>query len=68
MDEQKPEVPSKKVWESKTFYVSVLLALAPLIPGAQDFMKENPAVVSEAVVVIFMILRVVSHGKISLKP
>lgn len=59
---------NKKVWESKTFWVSLLLALAPLIPGASEFMSSQPELVNSVIVSIFMVLRLVSHGKISLKP
>lgn len=58
---------TKKPWESKTVWVGILMALAPLIPGASDFMSQNPELVNSLVVTIFMVLRAVSGGRIALK-
>ena len=44
-------------WESKTLWVSLIVAVAPLFPPAQAFIIANPTAVAGAVGAVFAALR-----------
>lgn len=57
----------KRPWESKTFWVSAILAVVPAVfPPAAAFIAANPALVSAGLAAVFSVLRLVSHGKVTL--
>lgn len=56
----------KALWQSKTFWVSVVTALAPGIPGVAPFIAANPWAVLAALGVVFTGLRKVTHGKVTI--
>ncbi len=65
--------PTVKPWLSKTILFNVamglLVALVPVLPGAQgvsDFMKANLASIGIVWSVLSILLRAVTHGRISL--
>jgi hypothetical protein len=50
-------------WESKTLWVSLIVAVAPLFPPAQAFIVANPTAVAGAVGAVFAALRLWSGRK-----
>lgn len=56
-----------KPWQSKTLWVSLIVALAPLLPPVQAVLIANPTLVTSAVACVFAALRLMSSQKISLK-
>jgi hypothetical protein len=57
---------SKKPWLSKTIWMNLMLAVAPFIPGASEWMASNASVLISAFAVLNMVLRLVSKDKIGL--
>ncbi len=57
---------SKKPWQSKTNYVALVIAIAAFFPQVQLFIAANPEAFASGVSVVFMILRQISSGKISI--
>lgn len=57
---------TKKPWESKTYWVGVIMAVLAAFPNIQAFVSAHPMIVSEGVVLVFAVLRTVTSGKISL--
>jgi hypothetical protein len=55
---------SKKIWQSKTVWVSILVAIAPLYPPLGAFVTESPAIASFIVSTIFGALRLVTNKPI----
>lgn len=57
---QAAAVESKPLWQSKTVWVSVLVAIAPYLPNVGPLIASNPETVSAVVGGIFALLRIVS--------
>jgi uncharacterized membrane protein YqaE (UPF0057 family) len=55
---------TKKPYLSKTIWTNVILALAAFIPGAQEWIQGNEAVVLAFWAVINIILRLLTKDKI----
>lgn len=55
---------SKPVYLSKTFWMSAVVALAPLFPGVAAFVSAQPEMVGVILGVIFAALRYISKDKI----
>lgn len=58
------EVIVKRPWQSKQIWVGVIVAIAPLIPGVDEFVKGNLEMVGIILGGVFGILRLISSGKI----
>jgi len=58
----------KKPWRSKTLWVNALTAVAALIPGVGDWVRENPTIFMTVFAVVNMILRLVTQGRVALDP
>lgn len=56
----------KPSYLSKTLWVNLLLALAPFIPGASDFVAANPDIAMSIVAGVNLILRLITKDKIVL--
>lgn len=56
----------KSILKSKTFYVSLVVALAPLFPAVQALVAANPEMVGAVLGGVFTVLRLVSAGKVSI--
>lgn len=63
-EEVKPE--AKKVWKSKTFWVAIISALAPLVPEIQEWISANPEAYAAFLGLIFAALRSITHGRIEI--
>jgi len=61
------EIPSKRPWESKTNWVALAMALLAFFPEAQQLVKENTELTMVLGPMVFMVLRHVTKGKISIK-
>ena len=57
---------TKKPWLSKTVWISVIVALAPLFPPVAAVVATNPEMISFAVGAVFAAIRLISSQKISL--
>lgn len=55
------EIDVKKPWESKTLWVSAIVALAPLYPPIGALVAANPEWISMAVGAIFAGLRMITN-------
>lgn len=53
-----------KPWQSKTLWASLIVALAPMIPGVGPLVAANPEVAAAFVGLIFGALRLTSEGKV----
>lgn len=60
------EVQSKRPWLSKSVWVGVLVAVAPLIPGVNKIIAANPEYVLHAVGAIAVVLRLITKDKIQI--
>ena len=58
----------KSVLKSKTFWMSLIVALAPLIPPVQAYVQANTEMVGLMVGGIFAVLRVITKDKVTLLP
>lgn len=58
----------KSILLSKTFWIGVITALAPLFPPVQTWIIENPQAFAAIIGVIFIILRKVTHKPVTLLP
>lgn len=58
---------SKKPWQSKTMWTSLIVGAAGFCPPVAALIAANPAVASMAIGGVFAILRKVSNGKIVIK-
>lgn len=65
MSEEKA-LETKKPWQSKTLYASLLVALAAFYPPVGDWIKQNPELFSMALGALFAGLRVVTKGRVSI--
>lgn len=54
----------KKPWQSKTLWISVVVALLPLVPSVSQLVATNPELVSMCLGALFGVLRLVSKDKI----
>jgi hypothetical protein len=57
---------SKPVWQSKTFWVAAITALAPLYPPVAAFVATNPTLVTVGLGVVFGVLRTVTKGAVTI--
>jgi hypothetical protein len=57
----------KKPWLSKTLWVSVIVAIAPLIPGVSPIIIANTEYIGLAVGAVFGLLRLVSKDQIKME-
>ena len=68
MSEKKTEVVEvKKPWQSKTNWISLLIALAGFWPSAGDWVANNPDMFMKIMGGLFLGLRWVTKGKVSIK-
>lgn len=58
---------TKSIWLSKTVWMSILTAAAPLYPPVGAFVSANPAVTSFIVGAVFTGLRFVTDTKVVAK-
>lgn len=58
---------NKKPWLSKTVWLGILGALAPLAPGVDAWIKGNELVYAQVLSLLFLGLRFVTKGKISIE-
>ncbi len=59
---------SKPIWQSKTFWISAVTALVPLVfPPAGVWIAANPQLFSAALGVVFTGLRVVSKDRVTIR-
>jgi len=58
----------KSILKSKTFWVNLIAAIAPLIPSVKEFIVGNPEAVMMSLGTIGMVLRLVTKGKVVLLP
>lgn len=62
------EKTSKKPWESKTLWVSAITAIAPLVaPPLNVWIAANPDLFASALGLMFMGLRMITKGEVSIK-
>lgn len=57
---------SKAFYLSKTFWVNLLMALCPAIPGASDFLNAHPMLVAEIFAGVNIALRFLTHSAVTL--
>lgn len=57
---------SKKPWKSKTILTGIILALLPLIPGVDSWVKAQPELFAQIIAGVFIALRLLSKGKIEI--
>jgi len=55
----------KSILKSKTFWVSLMVALAPLVPGLREWITTNPESFSGVVGAMFAGLRLITNSKVS---
>jgi len=61
-----PPAPApKKAWQSKTVWTNIALAVAPLIPGASEWIAANPETFGAVVGVLNVVLRAVTTRGLS---
>lgn len=56
----------KSVLKSKTLWVSLIVALAPLFPQVRDLVAKNPEAVASVVGAIFAVLRISTSQPLTL--
>lgn len=56
----------KSILLSKTFWVGVVAAIAPLFPAVQAIMASSPEMVGMVVGAVFAVLRLISKDKVVL--
>jgi len=54
----------KQPWQSKTIWVSVVVALLPLFPAVSHLVSDHPELVSLVLGGLFAALRMISKDKI----
>jgi hypothetical protein len=57
----------KQPWKSKTAWISLLIALSSFIPDVSGWVSEHSDAFQQAVGLLFLVLRFVSHDKIVIK-
>lgn len=55
----------KSYIKSKTLWSAVALAVLPIFPEVQSFIKEKPELCAQVVAGIFFVLRIVTKGKLA---
>jgi hypothetical protein len=58
--------PAKPVWTSRTQWMAVITVVAGFFPSVQSFVANHPEVVIQALGIIFMVLRFVTKGAVTL--
>lgn len=58
--------PSKAFWFSKTFWLNIVAALSMAFPLVREWLATNPVPFVAAFAAVGVVLRFVTHGKISL--
>lgn len=61
------EANSKPIWKSKTFWTGLVAAIAPMFPPLQVWMMANPEAYNAILGGVFVLLRLVSSDKVSVK-
>jgi len=56
----------KSILKSKTFWVSLMVSLSPLVPGFSGWISANPEAFSSVLGAIFAGLRLVTNDKVTL--
>lgn len=51
----------KSVLKSKTLWVSLIVALAPIFPSVQNMIKSSPESAGAIVGIVFAVLRAITH-------
>ena len=59
-------IENKKPWQSKQNWAGLVVALSPFFPGVSEYVSHNPDVVLQGLGFLFVALRFVSKGKISI--
>ena len=59
------EIMSKPIWKSKTFWSSLIVALAPLLPEFGAWVSENPEAYSGMIGGLFILLRAITNTGIT---
>ncbi len=54
----------KSILKSKTFYVALIVALAPLFPAVNQFISASPEAFSATLGMVFTFLRLISKDKV----
>lgn len=62
-----PPQESKVAWRSKTIWIAAITAIAGFFPPFQQWMIENPEMVTMTIGLVFGLLRAISKGKIDIK-
>lgn len=60
------EPTTKPAWASKTMWVALATAVAPLVPPFQEWIKENNDMFIHGLGIVFLTLRVITKGKVSI--
>ena len=60
------KIESKPIWKSKTFWSSLVVALAPLAPGTSEWISGNPEAYSAILGAMFMFLRTITSNKVTI--
>lgn len=55
---------NKPVWQSKTVWMNLAIALGAFVPPVQQFIVEQPQMVAVIWSVLNIIMRLISKGKI----
>ena len=58
---------NKAVLKSKTFYLGLITALAPLFPGASEVISSNPEIVAQVLGGVIIVLRFFTKDKVVIK-
>jgi hypothetical protein len=58
---------NKKIWQSKTNWVALIVAISAFIPSVSNWIGQNPTAFAEIVAGLMMVLRMISKGKIDIK-
>lgn len=62
-----PSGPAKKPYRSKTLWANLIMGLLLLYPRTAPFVSQYPAIVTLVIVGVNFVLRLVTHGRISLE-
>ncbi len=66
-EEIKLNEPSKKLYQSKTLWVNLVMAVAAFIPGVGEWVSQNAEAAGAIVAGINAVLRLITKEKVSLK-
>lgn len=56
----------KPIWQSKTVWMNLILALSAFIPHMQEMISGNPEIVGAVWAVLNVILRIISKDKVEI--